>query len=178
MSGLQYSLYNVAAVPLMLYATRSIETRGQAVISGSLAAVFAMSLGVLFHLSFAAAPADVLSQTMPTHWMIQSLSAHSLMTAYIIVLFGAMIKTCAGIVQGLNERLDGWSMRRAGKPLSRLSHGALAGAVILVSGGLSSFGLVTLISRGYGTMAWGFLIVFIIPLLTVGIYKLRTASAP
>ena len=174
-SGLQYSLYNVAAVPLMLYATRSIETRGQAVISGSLAAVFAMSLGVLFHLSFAAAPAEVLGQTMPTHWMIHGLSEHWLMSAYIIVLFGAMIKTCAGIVQGLNERLDGWSMRRTGRPLTRVSHAALAGVVILVSGGLSNFGLVTLIERGYGTMAWGFLIVFIIPLLTVGLYKLKTA---
>lgn len=175
-SGLQYALYNVAAVPMMLYATRSIQTRAQAVISGALAAVLAMSLGLLFHLSFAAAPAGILQQSLPTHWMIQGLGAPALMIAYIIVLFGAMIKTCAGIVQGLNERLDEWSSRRTGKVLSRWNHALVAGAVIIVSGGLSGFGLATLIARGYGTMAWGFMIVYVIPLLTVGIYKLQRCT--
>jgi uncharacterized membrane protein YkvI len=171
-SGLQYSLYNVAAVPMMLYATRSIETRAQAVISGSTAAVFAMSLGVLFHLSFAAAPADVLSQNLPTHWMIHGLSTPTLMIAYIIVLFGTMIKTCVGIVQGLNERLDEWSVRRTGRTLSRLKHGLIAGVAILLSGGLSTFGLAALIARGYGSMAWGFLLIYVIPLMTIGVCKL------
>jgi uncharacterized membrane protein YkvI len=132
-----------------------------------------MSLGLLFHLSFSAAPADVLKQNLPTHWMIQGMSAPALTTAYIIVLFGAMIKTCAGIVQGLNERLDEWSSRRTGKALSRWNHALVAGAVIIVSSGLSGFGLATLIARGYGTMAWGFMLVYVIPLLTIGIYKLR-----
>lgn len=172
-SGLQYALYNLAAVPMMLYATRSIQTRAQALISGTLAAILAMSLGLLFHLSFSAAPAEVLQQNLPTHWMIQGLGSPALMIAYIIVLFGAMIKTCAGIVQGLNERLDEWSSRRTGKALSRWNHALVAGVVIIVSGGLAGFGLATLIARGYGTMAWGFMIVYVIPLLTVGIYKLQ-----
>jgi len=45
-------------------------------------------------------------------------------------------------------------------------------AAILVSAGLSLVGITSLIAKGYGTMSWGFLIVYVIPLLTVGIYRL------
>jgi len=176
LSGLQYALYNVAAVPVMLYATRNIERRSQAVISGCLAAVFAMILGLLFHLTFAAAGSDVLSQSLPTHWMIKGLAVPGLMTAYIIVLFGAMIQTCVGIVQGVNERLDEWWMHKTGHALSRTLHGAVAGLTVLLSGALSSFGIVALVARGYGTIAWGFLLVYVIPLLTAGLYQLNRQS--
>jgi uncharacterized membrane protein YkvI len=170
-SAIQYVLYNVTAVPMMLYATRDIKTRPQAVISGCIAAVLAMSLGVLFHLSFAAAPGLILKQDLPTHWMINSLGIPVLMTVYIVILFGAMIKTCAGIMQGVNERVDQWAVRRRGRPLSRIHHGLIAGFVILASGALSNFGIVTLIARGYGSMAWAVLLIFVIPLMTVGLYR-------
>ena len=43
---------------------------------------------------------------------------------------------------------------------------------MLLAGGLSHFGIVTLIAEGYGTLAWGFIIVYAIPLLTFGVYKI------
>jgi hypothetical protein len=38
--------------------------------------------------------------------------------------------------------------------------------------GIATFGLVNLIAKGYGSAAWGFLIAYIIPIMTVGIYRL------
>jgi len=32
--------------------------------------------------------------------------------------------------------------------------------------------LINLIAKGYGSASWGFLVAYIIPLLTLGIYKL------
>ena len=37
-------------------------------------------------------------------------------------------------------------------------------------------GIVALIADGYGTLAWGFLAVYVLPLLTVGVYKLFFAE--
>jgi uncharacterized membrane protein YkvI len=176
-SGLQYSLYNVAAVPMMLYALLAIETRAQAVISGSLAAVFAMSLGGLFLLSFASGPAEVVEQSLPTHWMIKGLAVPALMNIYIVVLFGAMIQTCVGILQGVNERLDAWSVRRTGQPLRPRTHALTAAVTILTSGGLSAFGITELVARGYGLMAWGFLLAFVLPMMTIGVYRLVSTPA-
>ena len=39
---------------------------------------------------------------------------------------------------------------------------------------MSQMGRVALIAKGYGTLAWGFLVVFILPLLTAGIWRIAT----
>lgn len=178
LSGCKYAVYNVAAVPMMLYATRHIETATQAAISGLLAAVLAMSLGVLFHLSFLAAYPAVLEQSLPTHWMIQNVHAPGLMIAYVIVLFGAFIKTCVGVVQGVNERFDEWYRERTGRALGRRSHALIAAAAIASSGALSNVGIITLVRSGYGSIAWAFLAVYVLPLLTVGAYQLIRGRGP
>jgi uncharacterized membrane protein YkvI len=36
----------------------------------------------------------------------------------------------------------------------------------------NQFGLVNLIAKGYGIITWGFWIVFLLPLLTYGLYKI------
>jgi uncharacterized membrane protein YkvI len=166
--GLQYAMYNIAAGPVMLYATRDIETRAQAVISGILAALFAMSIALLFHVTFAAAYPEILAESLPVYSVIHTLGIPVLMTIYIIVLCGTIIKTSAGILQGVNERYDEWYLRKRGRSPSRLNHAVFAAVAIGLSASLSSFGLVTLIARGYGTLAWGFLLMYVVPLFTVG----------
>ena len=37
---------------------------------------------------------------------------------------------------------------------------------------ISTFGLLNLIVKGYGTSVWGFLIIYAIPMLTLGVYKI------
>ncbi len=55
---------------------------------------------------------------------------------------------------------------------------AIATALLLAGAGLASFGLIDLIARGYGTLTWLFLAVFVVPILTWGIYRIRVAPAP
>ena len=37
-------------------------------------------------------------------------------------------------------------------------------------------GLIDLIARGYGTITWGFLVVFVVPVLTLGVWKIVRAG--
>ena len=46
---------------------------------------------------------------------------------------------------------------------------------MLIAGSLSHFGIVNLIAAGYGTLAWAYFVVFVVPLFTIGIYKLIKA---
>ncbi len=89
------------------------------------------------------------------------------------VLFGVLIETGAGIVQAVNERIDGALLDRGSATASRRVHltAALAGLTVCVA--LSQFDIITLVTTGYGLMAWGFLIVYIVPLFTIGIIKMR-----
>jgi uncharacterized membrane protein YkvI len=42
----------------------------------------------------------------------------------------------------------------------------------MIAFGISSFGLINLIAKGYGALSWGFLFVYLLPLVTVGTYKI------
>jgi len=63
-----------------------------------------------------------------------------------------------------------------GRALTRWIRPAAAVAMLLAAAGLARFGLVALIARGYGTLTWAFLVVYVIPMLTLGVWKLRTAA--
>lgn len=38
--------------------------------------------------------------------------------------------------------------------------------------GLFSLGITNLIAQGYGSMAWGFLVVYVVPLSSIGLYRI------
>ena len=52
----------------------------------------------------------------------------------------------------------------------------IAIGLTLIGVAVSTFGLTGLIAKGYGTVCWGFLIVYVIPMLTIGIYKISKAG--
>lgn len=175
-SGLQYTLYNAAIVPVLLFCARDVETRGEAVIGGFVAGAMGAFPALVFHLTFMAAYPAVLEQALPTYWLIGRLASSWLMLAYILVLFGMVIQTVAGLLHGLNERLDSWFLERQGRVCHPRTHAVVAGLALIASIVLSNFGITALVAKGYGNLAWGYLLVYIIPLLTVGIYKILRAS--
>jgi len=174
--ALRYALYASVVIPAMLFAIRGIDSRLQALTSGFSSAVFGMLPGSLMHISFGAAYPAVLSAQLPAYWMIMRLGIKPLTVAYIVVLFGSLLDVGLGFVQSVNERLDGWSMEQRGRTIARSTRAGVALACLVASGSLSVVGVVPLIAKGYGTMAWGFLLLFAGPLLTVGVYRLARGS--
>ena len=170
-SGMQYSFYNVTGIPIILYAAMAIETRREALSAGVIGALIAMVPALMLHLSFIAEYPSVLDADLPVYKIFSGLGFPLLKFAYLIVLFGTFIETGAGSIQGFIERLDGWWAERHEQPIKRLAHGCVAGVAVLLAGSLSAVGIVALIADGYGTLAWGFFIVYVVPLLTIGVYK-------
>jgi len=67
-------------------------------------------------------------------------------------------------------------LRRA-RALSNAERFAIATAVLVSSIFIADrFGLVALIARGYRALAWMFLIVYVLPLLSVGVWRLLRAA--
>jgi len=171
-SGLKYALYNIAAAPLLLYVARVFETRKEALVSGAIAGGIAMAPAVVFQVAFFAAYPEILDQPIPTYWMMGQLGMTVLVVVYSVMLFGTFIETGAGMLQGINERIDAYLVEKTGQGLGRLMHSLIAVSAIIVSAVLSLWGITNLIGRGYGTMAWGFLAVYVVPLLTIGLYRI------
>ena len=94
-----------------------------------------------------------------------------LLIIFQIVLFGTLIETGTGFIHAVNERIRSTLEARGKNFPSRLR--PVVALILLLAGlGISTFGLVTLIEKGYGGISWGFFFVYIIPLITLGTYKI------
>jgi uncharacterized membrane protein YkvI len=176
-NGLQFMLYTAAVIPVLLYSARDIHTRGEAIASGFTAGFVGIFPALVFHVTFMATYPASLEQPLPTYWMIGNLERPWLMIVYIIVLFAMVIQTCAGLLQGVNERLDAWLMERRGRNCDAKTHAIVSGSALIISLFLASFGITALVAEGYGTVAWGYLVVYFIPLLTIGVVKIWRKSS-
>jgi uncharacterized membrane protein YkvI len=132
----------------------------------------------LLHISFGAGYPQVKEQAIPLYWMISSLKLPLLTAAYLAILFGSLFDVGIGFIQSINERIDGWSMERRGEHVSRPVRAGIALSCLLISAALAQLGIVRLIAEGYGTLAYGFLVLFVIPLLTVGMYRIIRPAVP
>ncbi len=171
-SGLQYGLYNIAAIPVILYASRAIETGREAVLAGGIGALIAIVPAFVLHVSFSVDYPDVVSAELPVYHVLGLIDLPVLKFVYLLVIFGTFIETAAGSIQGVVERIEGAISERRGTGLTRGQHAMVAVSMMLAAILLSTFGLIALVAKGYGGIAWGFMLLYALPLLTVGVYKL------
>jgi len=171
MPALQFAFYTSPIAPCVLFATRGITERKDALLSGGLCGLIFMVPAYLFHLSFLGALPAIVEQKVPVYWMIEQLRTPLLTPVYLLAMLGTFIGTATGFIQAINERLDYWVKERVGKALSPRTHTGVAAAGFLISAALGQFGISALIAKGYGTVAGGFMIFFVIPVLTIGPYR-------
>ena len=174
-SGLQYAMYNISAIPLVLYACRSIETRRQAFVAGTVGAVIAFLPALMLHVSFAVDYPSIIGVELPVYHILGLVDLRWVTAFYLLVIFGTFVETAAGIVQGVVERVNGALLENGRANLKRWQHGTIAALIMFIALGMSSFGLIALVAKGYGAMAWGFMAFYALPLITIGVYKLYIA---
>ncbi len=172
-SGFQFFLYNIGIAPAILYATGHLETRRQALGAGIVAGLLGILPALAFHLVFMAGFPEIIEKPLPTYWMFQQLGFAWLLVIYVVLLFGTIAQTGVGMLQGLNERLDTWWNERHGRVLSSRTHSLIGLGAVLASLLLANVGIVGLVAKGYGTLAWFVLVIYVIPILTLGLLKLR-----
>jgi len=171
LGGFKYALYNLGTVPAVLFCLNHIEKRKEAVAAGLLGGVIAILPGFLFFIAVVGHYPGVLPEEIPAVFVLQKAGVPLLLIAFQVVLFGTLIETGTGFIHSVNERIRS-ALRAKGKELSSWQRPVVALALLLIALGTSSFGLVDLIAKGYGNASWGFFIAYIVPLLTLGIYRL------
>jgi uncharacterized membrane protein YkvI len=102
--------------------------------------------------------------------MLQALDSRVLMVAFPIVLFGTFIETGTGMIHAFNERLAA-ALQTLGRRLPDYLRPAIAIALIAGALLLSRWGIIDLIAVGYGAMTWVFIGILVVPLLTIGAWK-------
>ena len=176
MAGVKYAAYNVALIPPLLFPIRHLQGRGETVLAGALAGPVAMIPGLLFYLAMMGQYPGVLDRPVPANLLLELLGSRWFQIFFQVVLFGTLVETGAGLIHGMNERIAKVFRERA-MEMPRMARPFLAVGLLLSGTLLAGVGLVDLIARGYGTMTWVFLLVYVLPVLTIGVKKLVTEGS-
>lgn len=174
--GALYAMYNLATAPVVLFATRAIQSRRESIIAATITGIAVMIPAVLFHLSYTVGYPSVLEQPLPNYWMINQYGSPLLMGLFLVALLGTLVETGAGLVQGLIERIEAVLKPDEGQALSHWHRGCIALAALAVGALMSTLGIVTLIAQGYSALSVGMALVYIIPVCSLGIYKIMVAT--
>ena len=178
LGGLKYGAYNLAALPAMLFALRHLEHRREAFGAGALAGLIAMFPGVLIYTAFLANYPAITEEAIPANFVLTGLGMPWFQTFFQIILFGTFIETGTGMIHGFNERIAG-VMKERGRTMSTWHRlGVTAGLLVVAIWMADRFGLVKLISDGYGLITYGFWALFLLPILVIGSWRIFGRSRP
>jgi uncharacterized membrane protein YkvI len=127
---------------------------------------------ILFYLAMVGQYPAIADRAVPANYLLEILGSRVFQVAFQIVLFGTLIETGSGIIHGINERIAA-VYREKGHPMPDVLRPAVALTLLVAGTAISSVGLTSLIAKGYGTVTWGFLVIYVIPVLTWGVWKIK-----
>ena len=176
LGGVQYAGYSLAVIASVLFTLRHATSRRDAVIAGVLAGPIAIIPAILFYVAMIGQYPAVLERAVPVTFLLELIGSNILSVVFGIALFGTLIETGTGMIHAVNERVA-HSFREGGRQLPRAMRSVIAVGFLTVAAVMARFGLIDLIARGYGAMAWVFLAIFVIPVLTWGVWKVSRADS-
>ena len=171
MGGIEYAAYNIGILPAMLFVARHFEHRKEAFIAGGLGGFIAIIPGVFIYLAMLSAYPEIIPEAIPANYLLDQLQMPIFQFLFQIILFGTLIETGVGLIHGFNERIAS-SQKERGKSFNRAYRILIAQVLLIIAIFLAdAIGLINLIAKGYGALTWGYWLVFLIPVLTYGWYR-------
>ncbi len=173
--GVAYAGYNLSVIPAILFCIVHINKRKQALASGAIAGVIGIVPGLLFYIVMVGMYPAIIDASVPASEILTAYGSRGFEILFQIVIFGTFIETGSGLLHSLNERVFHTAKER-GRELPEYVRPILAVSVLVFAVFASSeLGIVALIAKGYGILTWVFVIVFVIPVLTVGLARIISA---
>ena len=173
LGGLTYASYNVVGAVVILPALRHLSRPREAVLAGLVAGPLAMAPAILFFACMAAFYPEIAAETLPSDVMLRALGAPWFQLLFQLMIFAALLESGTGAVHAVNERIAGAWRARRGHNLSHRARAGLAAALLIGCMIVADrFGLVALIGGGYRVLAWTIFAIYLVPLMTVGMWRL------
>jgi uncharacterized membrane protein YkvI len=172
LGGIKYSAYNIGIMPAMIYVVRHFDNRKEALISGTVAGALTMIPGFFIYIAMLSSYPEILTESIPINYLLGTLGYPAFMLVFQIILFGTFVETGVGLIHGFNERVAGVYQEK-NKEMPRSLRAGIAIVILVISIFIAdAVGIVNLIAKGYGTLTWGYMLAFVIPVLTIGFYKI------
>ncbi|MDG1020268.1 MAG: hypothetical protein P8H57_07905 [Emcibacteraceae bacterium] len=171
-SGLTYSGYNLATIPAVLFCIRHLTSRKEALISGLLAGPIATIPAIFFFVAMMGYYPDIIEEQLPVNYLLTILDVPIFKIIFEIILFGTFIETGTALIHSINERFA-VAYEHHNKIMPRFMRPLIAVVILFTAIVIATeFGVVNLIKEGYGTLTYVFIILIILPLFTIGMWKI------
>jgi len=172
--GMDYAGYNVLGAAAILAVVRQMTSSRDAITAGLLAGPLAIIPGVLLFICMCAYYPQIGSQVLPSDFLLRKLGLPVFRFVFQLMIFVALLESGTGLIHALNERIAearratrGWGLQKGAR--FALSTGLLVLSIFVAS----RVGLVALIAKGYRALAYSVMIIYLLPLMTYGIWILR-----
>jgi uncharacterized membrane protein YkvI len=183
LSAIQYVGYNLLVIPVVLFClhrqTRRLETFGSGLIAG-------VAMTVPFALTFACLmrfwPDErVFGAEVPWLPMLETATGDAAIVwlwIFGVVAGWTLLETAVGGLHALVDRIEhnlgdlpaAW--RPASGRLEPWQRAAISVVALAIATGLATIGIIDLVAKGYLALAWGFIVLLALPLLTVGAVRI------
>ena len=173
LGGLTYAGYNIVGAVVILPVTRHLTSDRDAVIAGVTAGPLAMLPAFLFFICMCAFVPAIAGEPLPSDYLLARLDQPWFRFLFQAMIFAALLESGTGAVHAINERISTVWQDRTRQPMSTPARAAIALALLAVCMLLADrFGIVALIANGYRALAYVLIAVYVVPLLTLGVWRL------
>ncbi|MCO8031276.1 hypothetical protein NI454_15090 [Brevundimonas diminuta] len=177
--GLTYAGYNIIGAIVILPVIRHLTSSREAVLAGAIAGPLAMIPALLFFICMAGFYPSIQAELLPSDFLLEQLDMPAFRILFQGMIFAALLESGTGGVHAINERIAHAYERKHAKTFTKTARFAVTVALLAASVFLADrIGLVALIADGYRWLAYVFLLIYVLPLMTWGLWKLtrRTGS--
>ncbi len=171
--GMVYAGYNLIGAVVILPVIRHLTSNRDAVIAGVLSGPLATLPAMLFFVAMIGFYPEIASATLPSDFLLQRLDIPLFHLLFQLMIFSALLESGASSVHAINERIARALHNRRGITLSNRARLLIALALLVGCMFVADrFGLVALIANGYRALAYVLIAVYVIPVLTLGVWRL------
>ncbi len=172
-SGILYVGYCLTVYPAALFTVRRQTSRKETMWAGIISG-FLMCIPwfITYFCILGFYPSQkVLSASVPWLVMLENLGP-GVMIMFGVVVGWTLVETATGMIHGLLDRIDAHMHENFEKHLSQTQSGLIALSALGFAVLLAQVGIIDLISMGYRSIAYGVIVVYALPILTIGSYKI------
>lgn len=173
-TGIVYVAYNLIVYPSSFTSLQRQTSRKESVISGIIAGTLMTIPWFITYFAFMGfyPQNDILGSSVPWLDILYQVGGTWTIVLFGIVMGWTLIETSTGVLHAFITRINSTLDDYGKETLTRGKSAILTVIVLIISTVFSKFGIIDLIAKGYEVMSYGTMIVYALPLLTIGIYKI------
>ena len=175
--GTIYAGYNLIGAVVILPVIRHLTSDRDAIVAGMIAGPLATLPALLFFIAMIAFNPEIAGATLPSDFLLQKLNIPLFHLLFQLMIFSALLESGASSVHAINERIARAVLDRRGTILSNRARLTIALALLIGCMFVADrFGLVALIATGYRALAYILIAVYVIPVLTLGVWRMTRSK--